>query len=67
MKFIKCRNAAGHAVYVNLDNVEVIQHIPDFVMHIYSMGSEEPVVLDVSSTEKLTEYLKNTEGYIDIT
>lgn len=67
MQFIKCKNASGHDVYVNLHNVEVIQHIPNYVIQIYATGSEEPVVLDIPSTEKIVEFLKNSEGYADLT
>lgn len=66
MQFIKCKNASGHDVYVNLHNVEVIHHIPNYVMQIYATGSEEPVLLDIPSTEKLIEYLKTTKGYTDL-
>jgi len=67
MRFIKCKNASGHDIYLNVDNIEVIQHIPNYVIQVFSTESEEPVVLDIPSTEKIVEYIKNTEGYTDLT
>ncbi|MFA5583097.1 MAG: hypothetical protein WDA09_02690 [Bacteriovoracaceae bacterium] len=66
MRFIKCKNSSGHDVYINLQNIEVIQHIPNYVIQIFCMGPDEPVVLDIPSTQRMIDFLETSDGYLDI-
>lgn len=32
----------------------------------FGMGSDEPVVLDIPSTQRMIDFLETTDGYLDI-